>query len=153
MNQPRLTIVCAPHLILIRDTNVLLGKRCNTGYADGFWHVPGGHMEKGENILDALIREMEEEIGIQIDPTGIDLAHAVHDNGTNEGRMQMFFTIQDWDGEIENKEPEKCEGLDWFPIDNLPEKTVPYAKQAIELSQKGVRFSLMGWEKEVRVGN
>jgi hypothetical protein len=59
--------------------------------------------------------------------------------------MQMFFTIQDWNGQIENKEPEKCECIDWFPINNLPEQTVPYAKQAIELSQKGVRFSLMGW--------
>lgn len=141
----RYTIICAPHLLLIKNNKVLLGKRKNTGYADGYWHVPGGHMEPGENIVDALVREMKEEIAINIDRKGIELAHAVHDNKTKEGRMQMFFTVQNWTGEIKNNEPHKCERLDWFSLNNLPIPIVSYTKQVIELVQKGKRFSLMGW--------
>lgn len=143
----RIRIVCAPHLLLIRDGKILLGKRRNTDYADGHWHVPGGHMEEGENIIDALIREMDEEIGITIEPYDVELAHAVQDNGTGEGRMQMFFTITTWSGEIENKEPDKCEKLDWFPVDNLPDPTVPYTRHAVEQVRQGVRFSLFGWDR------
>lgn len=51
-------------LLLVRDHDVLLALRENTGYADGQWNLPSGKLEDGEHILDALVRETREELVI-----------------------------------------------------------------------------------------
>ena len=52
------------HLLLLNsDGEVLFGRRQNTGFEDGAWHVPSGHLEAGESVVQALIREAKEEIG------------------------------------------------------------------------------------------
>lgn len=145
----RLHIVVAPHLLLLEANKVLLGKRKNTGYADGMWHVPGGHTEHGENIVDALIREMKEELAIQIPPHAVRFAHGVYaKEGSEQERFQVFFHVETWEGEIQNNEPDKCEKLEWFPISRIPENTVGYTRQAIREALRGERFSLFGWEKK-----
>ena len=56
------------HLVLVnRAGRVLFGQRQNTGYEDGAWHLPSGHLEAGESVVAALIREAKEEAGIVID--------------------------------------------------------------------------------------
>lgn len=141
-------IVVAPHLILVDGENVLLGKRQNTGYADDMWHVPGGHTEPGENTIQGLTREMKEELGITLHTGDVTLAHAIHhyNNETGEDRLQIFFRSSSWEGKIANTEPQKCSELCWFPQSSLPENMVEYARQAIVLSLKDVRFSLYGWD-------
>lgn len=52
------------HLLLINSAGeVLFGRRQNTGYRDGAWHLPSGHLEAGESLVTALIREAREELG------------------------------------------------------------------------------------------
>lgn len=43
----------AIHVFLVRDDEVLLLKRFNTGYKDGFWGVPAGHLEADETVWEA----------------------------------------------------------------------------------------------------
>jgi 8-oxo-dGTP diphosphatase len=46
------------HLLLISgDGDLLFGCRQNTGFEDSAWHVPSGHLEAGESVVTALIRE------------------------------------------------------------------------------------------------
>jgi hypothetical protein len=46
------------HLILLSPAGeILLGQRHNTGYEDGAWHVPSGHLEAGESVIATLVRE------------------------------------------------------------------------------------------------
>jgi 8-oxo-dGTP pyrophosphatase MutT (NUDIX family) len=61
----------AVYLLLKRDDEILLLLRQNTGYQDGNWSVVAGHVEEGEGIIDALVREAKEEADIDI--TGNDL--------------------------------------------------------------------------------
>ncbi|MEV5837641.1 NUDIX domain-containing protein [Nocardia sp. NPDC052112] len=56
------------HLLLRRGSEVLFGQRRNTGFEDGAWHLPSGHLEADESVVDALIREAREEIGVAIAP-------------------------------------------------------------------------------------
>ena len=51
-------------IIYNNKDEVLLLRRQNTGYEDGKLSLPGGHLEKNERVVDALIRELEEEIGV-----------------------------------------------------------------------------------------
>ncbi|MDR1236551.1 MAG: NUDIX domain-containing protein [Holosporaceae bacterium] len=67
----RLPARMAVYLLLKRDDEILLLLRQNTGYQDGNWSVVAGHVEEGEGIIDALVREAKEEADIDI--TGNDL--------------------------------------------------------------------------------
>lgn len=137
----------ASYLILIKDGEVLLSRRANTGYRDGSYSLPAGKVEAGETFTEALVREVKEEIGITLDPKMTEVTHIMHRKSDADGsdRIDIFFTVKGWQGEIENKEPHKCDDLSWFPLDAFPENILPYIKQAIEYTQKGIFYSELGW--------
>ena len=104
------------HLILVnRAGELLFGQRQNTGYEDGAWHLPSGHLEAGESVVAALIREAKEEVGVVIGEHEGEFTHVMH-NSSSGGRVAFFFTVQHWTGVPENLEPKKCSGLQWFPL-------------------------------------
>lgn len=65
MKKQRHKIVPAVFLLLIKNNKVLLLKRQNTGYADGKYSLVSGHVDKGETMQEAIIREAKEEAGIR----------------------------------------------------------------------------------------
>lgn len=139
--------VPAVYLFLMKNNAVLLGRRCNTGYMDGKYMVPAGHVEAGESLCAAMIRETKEEIGIDVEEENLKLVHVVyrakHDE-TGE-RMDFFFTVEQWRGDIENREPEKCNDLKWFPLENLPHEMPPYVRTALENSMRGLLLTELDW--------
>ncbi|MEX5633871.1 NUDIX hydrolase [Parafrankia sp. FMc2] len=132
------------HLVLIDDDRVLFGRRQNTGYEDGAYHLPSGHLEAGESVVMALIREAKEEVGITIRPEAVEFAHVMH-NSSSGGRAAFFFMVREWEGEPENREPEKCSELAWFPLDALPEHLIAYCRTALERITADRPFSIYGW--------
>lgn len=143
--ETRFTVVIDVHLFLIKNGNILLLKRKNTGYMDGYYHVPAGHMDGDERLIDALVRESKEEIDIAVNPKDAKLVHVMHNKSNNE-RMAFFFEVTTWQGEPKNLEPEKHSEVDWFDLKNLPKNIVPYAKSAINSYLQGNIFSHFGWE-------
>lgn len=130
---------------------MLLARRFNTGYMDGHYSVPAGHIDGGETILEGCAREMNEEIGITVKPTDLAVVHVMHRRGTEGGkeRIDFFLTARDYTGTIENREPDKCDHLSWFPLNALPDNTVPYIRQAIEAMQRNEFYSEFGWNLHV----
>jgi hypothetical protein len=59
--------------------------------------------------------------------------------------MSFFFEVTEWIGQIVNKEPDKCKSLDWFPLVELPARTIPYTQQAIAAYLSGSYLSCRGW--------
>ncbi|MGV9834272.1 NUDIX hydrolase [Nocardia niigatensis] len=140
----RHTVTGDVHLVLRRGNEVLFGQRQNTGYEDGAWHVPSGHLEAGESVVAALIREAEEEIGVVIDEGDVQFSHIMH-NSSSGGRMAFFFIVRAWRGEPENREPDKCTELQWFPTSELPGHLIDYCRAAMEHISAGRPFSVYGW--------
>jgi len=64
MVQSQINPVAAVSVCVVRDGLVLLAKRANTK-AFGMWSLPGGHIEYGEPVREAALRELEEETGIK----------------------------------------------------------------------------------------
>ena len=140
----RFRLIIDVHLFLLKDDKILLIKRANTGYMDGYYHVPAGHLEGNERLIDALIRETKEEVGIEIKEEDVHLVHLMHNKSDTE-RLALFFEAQKWRGKVKNMEPQKHSEIGWFKLNRLPKKTVPYAKEAIKNYRQGTIFSHFGW--------
>jgi mutator protein MutT len=53
--------------VVVREGKILIGKRKAGDTFGGYWEIPGGKVEKGENLANCLKREMKEELGIKVD--------------------------------------------------------------------------------------
>ncbi|MER7773348.1 NUDIX domain-containing protein [Kitasatospora sp. NPDC096140] len=141
------TLVVGVHLVLLDGGTVLLGRRHNTGYANGLWHLPAGHMEPGETVTRSMTREAEEELGVLIAEDDLALVHTLHHLDADDGRsrLQLFFRPARYDGQVRNAEPHKCEELRYWPLDQLPTDTVPYTVHALGEITRGSALSTVGW--------
>jgi 8-oxo-dGTP pyrophosphatase MutT (NUDIX family) len=155
MSKERNKIIPASYLALIKDGKILMQRRFNTGFMDGYYSLVAGHVDKGENFTGAIIRETKEEAGIDFKPEDLKMVHIMHRDskidypqgvaeGVNE-RVDAFFMADKWEGEIKNIEPHKCDDLSWFDVKNLPENTIPYVKEAINCIIKKQFYSEFGW--------
>ncbi len=142
----RFTLVAAVHLFLIQNGQVLLSRRHNTGYEDGNYSVVAGHLEGGESLVAAMIREAREEASIALAPHDLAIVGAMHRRSDREG-MDFFLAATVWEGDPANREPDKCDDLRWFPLDALPGNTVPYVRRALANYRAGRPFDLYGWEE------
>lgn len=95
-------------IILLNSKNqILLGKRKN-GYKPGTFGLPGGRIEVWEAIAKAASRELQEETEVtakKLENIGI-----VKETQEHYDFIHFGFVCKQWKGEINNCEPEKCEG-------------------------------------------
>ncbi|MBM4401219.1 MAG: NUDIX domain-containing protein, partial [Crenarchaeota archaeon] len=131
--------------VLVKGNKILLSRRYNTGFHDGEYSFPAGHLKSNETLIQALIREAKEETGIELTPEDLRLVHVMHRKEPNENRVNFFFAAEKWGGEPEIMEPHKCDDLKWFGFSNLPDNTIPYIRQAIICALQKIFYSEHGW--------
>lgn len=131
------------HVVLERDGRVLMMRRAGTGFFDGLFSLPGGHVEPGESIRATAVREMGEEVGLAVDPDALRTLGVVH-RLSDSNRIDFFLAATRWSGEPRICEPHKCDRLDWFPRDALPADSVPYVLRALEAGD-GPWVLELGW--------
>lgn len=120
-------------LLMKRGDQLLCIRRAGTGYSDGLYSLPAGHLDGGESAVAAVIREAKEEVGVDVDIADVRLAHTSHrvaEEGDHE-RLDMYFVTTKWRGEPKNMEPHKCDQVKWFDLGKLPENMVSTVRQAI----------------------
>jgi mutator protein MutT len=127
------------HLFFIQENKILLSRRFNTGYRDGEYSVPAGHLDGGESVMEAAAREANEEVGIKIEADDMIFSTVMHRIEDDE-RVDFFMHVHQWRGEPFNAEPDKCDDLRWVDINQLPANTVPYVRQAIGNHLAGFQF-------------
>jgi len=131
-------------LFFFRKDQILLLRRFNTGYGDGQYSVPAGHLDGGETVLAAAAREAEEEIGVRFEASDIQFSTVMHRIEDDE-RVDFFLHVRSWNGEPVNAEPDKCDELRWVDVNDLPENTIPYVRRAIQNHRTGIKFDEFGW--------
>ena len=132
------------HLLFIEENKILLARRFNTGYRDGEYSVPAGHLDGNETVIAAGIREAKEEVGVDIDAGNMTFSSVMHRVDGDE-RVDFFVQIHKWDGEIVNAEPDKCDDLCWTNMNDLPDNIIPYVARAIQNHLNTVSFDEFGW--------
>ncbi|WSY81323.1 methyltransferase domain-containing protein [Streptomyces sp. NBC_00876] len=145
----RHTEVVDVHLILRRGPDVLLARRAGTGYADGLLHAPSGHVEDGEDVREAVIRETAEEIGVELAPGELRMALVMQHRGPGGSPRTGWFFEAAYDPARPpyNREPDKCSELEWYPLDGLPHDMVAYCRAGLDGYRAGERF-LIHWHED-----
>ncbi|MGW2229336.1 methyltransferase domain-containing protein [Streptomyces formicae] len=146
---PRHREVVDVHLILLRGDEVLLARRANTGYADGLWHLPSGHVEDGEDVRAALLRETREEIAVDLAPQDVRVELVMQHRGpAGAPRTGWFFAAEHRAERAPvNAEPDKCAELAWHPLGELPEDMVAYCRAGLAAWRAGERF-VLHWQHD-----
>lgn len=121
-------------LIFNDEGKVLLALRGKKAKNErGKWEIPGGAIEFGETLEEGIKREVMEEVGVEIEVVEL---FEVNDHilpHENQHWVAPSYICKIISGEVRNLEPEKCERLEWFSIDEaekLPLSAV--TKQDIE---------------------
>lgn len=149
-------LVPAAYVFLVdADGRVLLQLRRGTGYRDGHWAAAAaGHVEAGEPVTAAAVREAAEELGVGIDPADLVPLTAMHRTAPTglevDQRVDFFFTCRRWSGEPRTLEPDRSAGLRWCPLDALPEPVVPHERYVLEALRAGgpPAVSVYGFETD-----
>ena len=147
MAKKRLKVVPAVYVTVLKNRKVLLLRRFQTGYLDGYWDLPSGHVEAGETLKECCVRELKEEAGLKTKAFGLKLIHVYQNFSTPESPyFGYIFRANRWTGEPSIQEPAKCDDLSLFPLNKLPLKTVPQVREALKNvnTRSKVTFSLLG---------
>lgn len=100
-----------------RVPHVLLQRRAGTGWADGWLTLPSGHVEQHEHAVEALRRELLEEVAVEC--TAEDLQFMLVNHRCSSPKREyvdFFFGLQYWTGEAAIMEEDKCSELLFQPV-------------------------------------
>ena len=137
--------------LLIMDGNnrILLQRRRGTKLWPGFLALPAGHIDEGENAIDAAIREAKEELNIDVRVCDIgDCFVANRRNKSLQPYFDVYFEIAHYSGDISINEPDRCSELVWCDMNHLPEDMVDFQVDAIKNRQRGIVFSVFDADNE-----
>lgn len=124
--------------VIVRNQNghILLHKRARTGFMDGYYDLPSGHVEAGETLRQATAREAKEEVDVMVKVSDLALVH-IGQNHQERPYINFMFEARLWTGKPRICEPEKCDDLGFFPVESLP-KTVPHVAEVLRTMQNGI---------------
>ncbi|WP_442923404.1 NUDIX domain-containing protein [Microbacterium sp. JZ31] len=130
----RFAVIPAVYVLLRRGDEVLLQLRSDTGYYDAHWAAgAAGHVDRGESLLQAAVREAAEELGVRISVDDLEfltLEHRTGDGAAIDERIDVFFGSRSWEGTPALQE-DKASDLRWFPLTALPDPLVPHEREVL----------------------
>jgi 8-oxo-dGTP diphosphatase len=151
----RLRMAVASHLLLRNAAGeALFLQRIGSGYADGYWSIPAGHVESGETLAATCVREAAEEIGVDIDPERLRflcIQQKLDDDG--EERIDAFFEAVLPSGQQPRiLEPSRCGGLRWAQADRPPQPLVAYVAAALShVAARSGPLAYFGYDRDPAV--
>ncbi len=129
---------------IIRDNTwaILFQKRSNTGFRDGLYQLPSGHMEDRETMKEAMIRELEEELNIRVEESDLTIAHISHTVAGDRVYFNIYMEVSHYTGEITNCETDKCSEVSFHSMEEIAGKPeFQYETETLEKIFQGEKFS------------
>ena len=140
------THVPSVYVILRRDEKIAFVLRTNTDFMNGKYSLPAGHAEDMETYREAAVREVKEEVGVDIIPSDLRFVHLMQRKRTDHIRVDVLFEAVKWQGEPINAEPDMHGELAWFAMHDLPyAKIMDFQAAALKGIADGATYSEFGW--------
>jgi 8-oxo-dGTP diphosphatase len=129
-------------VLVMRRGRVLLGRRRGS-HGEGDYAAPGGHIEFGESFEQAARREVREETGLEItDMRLLSVGNYVFKYEDGERHyIDVDFVCESPIDEPQLMESEKCDGWDWYELDDLPQPLFIVTQRMIESLRSGVTLN------------
>ncbi|MEJ5021698.1 NUDIX domain-containing protein [Ochrobactrum vermis] len=141
----RFQLSSAVFVILACGPEICMLQRKATGWMDGSFSIPAGALDAGETIRAAAVREAFEETGVIIAPEALKPVHTLHSLTAGNQWLGHFFRANEWTGTPAICEPDKHAYLEWRSLNDLPENTIPYVRQALLCAARDELYSEYGW--------
>ena len=125
-NLPVVTVVAVA--LLDADNRVLLAQRPEGKHLAGYWEFPGGKVEAGETPEAALIRELKEELGIDIKESCLAPLSFVSHSYETFHLLMPLYVCRTWRGKVTQHEHQK---LAWVAAPRLRDYPVPPADEPL----------------------
>jgi len=122
---------------------IFLLRRAGTGFMDGFFVPPGGHLDAGESVEEAAARECLEETGVapgRLEP----LCVLPYRSGRHQG-CNFVFAGSELPAEPHLAEPTASDRAGWHRLEALPQPVAPWLDAALELRRRGGWFRELHW--------
>ena len=126
MINKRVEVVAA--IVVDSQHRILMAQRADWQHQGGKWEFPGGKIESGETHMQALARELKEEVEVQIDQQACELFKAVHHDYSDKQVSLYFYLVKDFSGTAKGLEGQP---VMWVNAQTLPQMAIPDANQAI----------------------
>ena len=110
----------------------LIMRRSQNDSLPGMYTIPGGHMEDGENVLQAAARELHEETGVRAD--NCEMIGVIHATASTKEYVQFIVLVHNWTGIPTITEPDLCDEMYWCKVDDLPSNMLKWPTQAIQMA-------------------
>ena len=139
----RFKLIGGVFVIILKDGKVLMELRKNK-FDAGLYSLVGGCMENGETVFQAAVREIKEEVNLEIkesDLKVVSVLHRITPQPDNWQSIEFVIVTDKFSGTAGLMENDVCGDLKWFPLNRLPENISHYAKQAIDNYINNVGFS------------
>jgi 8-oxo-dGTP diphosphatase len=122
-NNPTLLFVVAAALIN-EQSQILLQLRPEGGSMAGLWEFPGGKVEAAELPKEALVRELQEELGIIVDPDSLEPMTFASEPIGHKHLLLLLYICREWQGEpVALESPQ----IMWSTIDHMRKLPMPPA--------------------------
>lgn len=146
MTKPHQTPFIGTHLILIKDGKLLLQLNASPPF-QGMYTFVAGHVDEGENVIEALVREAKEEANIILDPNKMTVKY-IHQipnapyKGETKDIINFFIEATEFEGIPSVNEPEKCDEVGFFDLNALPDNLSGLTQDGLKAYLKGEIFNV-----------
>jgi 8-oxo-dGTP diphosphatase len=117
-------------IIIEKDGLIAMGERI-ANHGSGTWMIPGGHLEFGEDLIAACLREGEEECGLR-DVEVVDIVSVGNDIAYDRHYVSIVLLTKWRSGELFDAEPHKSRNWHWHDPKNLPQPMFPHSERSIK---------------------